>query len=410
MKVKIIARVRVNEGDVHYPLVAPAYHPNGKIKAGHAVIAGQEVRVSEVMHYAIRFTEDGKRRIENAGRDPVEAQNAAYRKETELRAKRLEFAIAVPGVNPTTRNTGKTPVADAVKKYFANLEARGLDHKSIKACRKAVDEFVASYKKPFIEDYEPQDMIDFMGYLRKQPVPKRKHGNADRTYNNKCSHVAIFLKACGVKPGLKKSEYPQFSEKVVTAHTDEELEFLYGHSDAEETFLLDYFLGCGFRDAEASHAEYSDLKGNVIEVKRKPWVTSPAYPKGFHPKKHHCRTVAIPQSLADSIRARGKASGSKLIFPNGGGNPNLHLLRDLQTIAERNGAEFHTELHKLRKTWATRLAVNGVPLHELRRMLGQKSLAVTQKYLADVDLTQGKMREAVETAAYVPKPKLVKAG
>ena len=57
-----------------------------------------------------------------------------------------------------------------------------------------------------------------------------------------------------------------------------------------------------------------------------------------------------------------------------------------------------------------RLAVNGVPLHELRRMLGQKSLAVTQKYLADVDLTQGKMREAVETAAYVPKPKLVKAG
>jgi integrase len=151
-------------------------------------------------------------------------------------------------------------------------------------------------------------------------------------------------------------------------------------------------LGSGFRDGELSHSEYSDLVGNFLEVKRKPHLR-------WHPKKHHCRKVAVPQALADAIRAREKTG---LIFPNSEGKPDQHLLRHLQALTQ--GSPMHTELHKLRKTWATRLAMAGMPVHVLQKLLGHKSLVTTQKYLADVDLASGQMSKAIEAASYVPKP------
>jgi len=44
-------------------------------------------------------------------------------------------------------------------------------------------------------------MLDFMGWMRKQPLPKRRRSNPNRTYNNKVSYVAIFLKEFGVSRG-----------------------------------------------------------------------------------------------------------------------------------------------------------------------------------------------------------------
>jgi len=92
---------------------------------------------------------------------------------------------------------------------------------------------------------------------------------------------------------------------------------------------------------------------------------------------------------------------SGLIFPNEAGRPDSHLLRKLQRLAK--GAGFHTELHRLRKTWATRLALTGMPLHVLQKRLGHKSLVTTQRYLADVDLSKGKIDKYIEMATFVPK-------
>ena len=251
-----------------------------------------------------------------------------------------------------------------------------------------------------LEGTAQQDMINFMGWLRKQPLPKRRNSNPDRTYANKVGYVAIFLKTFSVSRLLKKSEYPQYEEKMVTAHSDEELDFLYSHADAERRFLLDFDLNSGFRDGELSHAEYTDLVGNTLEVKRKPHL-------GWKPKKHHCRKVTVSQKFADAFRARGKKSETSLVFLNEAGKPNQHLLRDLQALTP-NDKPFHTELHKLRKTWATRLAHAGMSLDVLQKRLGHKNLSTTQKYLADVDLSSKEHTDVVEKATYTPKPKVVK--
>lgn len=351
------------------------------------------IPVANAFGYYLQFTEGGRQRQVSCDTTDAQVAFAAMRrKEAEL------LTAPPPGVTPITSlhvvsPAGKTLLADAVTKYFKNLVNRGVDERSIKVYRAAILPFIANCTKPYVEQIDKQDLLDHMGWLREQPVRKRKHGNPERTYSNKIGHLAIFLKAFGVSRLLIKSEYPQYEEKTVSAHTDEELQYLYSHADADQTFLLDFGLGTGFRDGEMAHAEYGDLLGNVLEVKRKPHLN-------WKPKKHHCRKVTIPQSLVTAIRLRQQRGGT-LIFPNRKGKPDQHLLRSLQALV--GDAAFHTECHKLRKSWATRLAVAGIPLHKLQMMLGHKSLVTTQRYLADVDVSGGKLNEAIEAATFYPK-------
>lgn len=357
---------------------------------------GQPKTDPAAFQFGVRFTVKGQRYFDTY---PTLGEAMTRFKQAEVVVHAAKVGLAVPGQNVER----KTTLASAVELYFGNLEARRADPKTIKTYRIAVNGFVASCKKLHVEDIDKQDILDYMRWLGAQPMPKRKHGNPERTMFNKVGHVAIFLKAIGKPALLPTTQYPRYEEKMVTAHDDDELALLYAHANAEERFLLDYFLGSAVRDGDAAHAEFSDLKGNILEIKRKPHLN-------WKPKKHHCRKITIPQSLAGAIREREKRASSALIFPNREGKPNQHLLRDLQDLAERAGAKFHTELHKVRKTCATRWALAGVPLHMIQKMLGHKSLATTQAYLADVDLSSGEMNQKIENAAFSPKPKLAAAG
>ncbi len=143
---------------------------------------------------------------------PLEAQRMRSRL-----VDKAEYTAAQP-----VAVTKGTPLVQASEKYFANLEARGLDAKSIRTYRTGVDPLVQTCKKACVEDVTKQDMIDFMGWLRKQPLPKRRNSNPERTYSNKVGYVAIFLKEFGVSRLLKKKEYPRYHKKKVVAHPDSE--------------------------------------------------------------------------------------------------------------------------------------------------------------------------------------------
>ena len=334
-------------------------------------------------HYCLRVA--GKWEFFPEG-DPArtELNEALHRKSEREHELRIGVAALIP--QRTAPQPGKTPVADAVQKYFDNLAAMGKNEKSICTYRYAVSGFVRSYKKPSIEDYEKQDLIDYMGWLRKQPRKERKHANPERTYFNKVSHVAIFLKASGVRPGLKASEYPQYHEKQVVAHPDDELAVLYREADEDERFLLDFFIGSMARDHEA-YGKYGDpdLTGTTLTL---------------YGKHHKTRTVEITQRLADGIQKRRKRNKSKRLFMNPSGKPDKHLLRKLQDLAKRAGAEFHTELHKLRKTGASRRYRAGELLPTLMEELGHDDLSTTQRYLSDVKPEATK--QAVAAADFIP--------
>ena len=344
--------------------------------------------------FGVRYTLDGERMLETfKALDEAEAA----RRERDVRLYASKNAVAFPAA-ATTVPTNRILLADAVEQYLSDKAAEGKDHKTISAYRFALDQFTASCSKKFIDEIGKQDLKNFMGWLRLHAVPNCSNANPGQTYKNKVLYVVIFLKAFGREKLLKKSEYPACTSKIVSAHPDEELAFLYLHAMGDVRFLLDYFLGSAVRNGEAAHAEYSDLKGCVLEIKRKPHLN-------WHPKKHHCRNIRIPASLAEQIRERQKTATSTLIFPNGDGLPNQHLLRDLQEFAKSIGATFHVELHKLRKTAATRWALAGMPMHGIQKLLGHKNLETTMAYLADIDLTTGQIENTVEAASFKPPVK-----
>jgi integrase len=359
-----------------------AFNPNGKIKPNVVLVRGEEEKHTEGSYFL-----NHRNQWIPVGDDALEAQRKRMLRLNQLEYERLSGKAPVP-----TTVVERTLLAAAVERYFSNCEARGLDSKTIRAYHSAVDPFVAQCKKAYVEDVDKQDMIDFMGWLRKQPVPKRKHGNPARTMNNKVGNVRIFLKEFGITKLLKKNEEPKYHKKKVVAHTDEELALLYAHADTEKLFLLDFFIGSMARDHEAYGCRYPDLTGTTLTL---------------YGKQHKTRTVEISPRLAEAIIERRKRSNSEYLFPNGKGRPNQHLLRDLQGLAENAGAKFHCELHKLRKTGASRRYLAGVGLKTLMLELGHDSLETTQDYLADVKKDETK--KAVADADFVPKPMVVKS-
>jgi integrase len=371
------------------------YHDNSKIKRDVVFVNVKEGLLEK--HPEGRYYMSHNGRWIDAGTDALEAQRKRKQRLVLDEFNRLSGTTSAQSSSVLPGSAGRITLAAAAEKYFANCEARGLHPETIRKYRAAVDPFVEHCGVTYVDECRDnkQVLLNYMGWLRKQPVPKRKHSNPERTLANKVGDVRIFLKEFGITKLLKKNEEPKYHEKKVVAHPDDELDVLYGAGDAEETFLLDFFIGSMTRDHKA-YGKYGDpdLTGTTLTL---------------FGKQHKTRTVEITQRLADCIRARRKRSNSQGLFVNRNGKPDKHLLRKLQNIAKKAGAKFHTELHKLRKTGASRRYLAGVPLPTLMLELGHESLAVTQDYLADVR-KPGEAKKAVTDADFVPKPKVVKTG
>ena len=372
-----------------------AYHDNGKIKPDVVYVNAKEGQLEG--HPEGRYYMSHNGGWIDAGVDALEAQRKRKQRLALAEFKRLSGKASAQCLLVLPDSAGRITLAAAAEKYFANCEARGLDPETIRKYWAAVNPFAEHCGATYVDECRDnnQVLLNYMGWLRKQSVPQRKHSNPERTLANKVGDVRIFLKEFGITKLLKKNEEPKYHEKKVVAHPDDELDVLYGAADADETFLLDLFIGSMARDHEAfGKYGHPDLTTTTLTL---------------YGKHHKTRTVEITKRLADSIHNRRKRTNSKHLFVNRNGKPDQHLLRKLQNIAKKAGATFHTDLHKLRKTGASRRYLAGVPLPTLRVELGHESLAVTQDYLADVR-KPGEAKKAVTDADFIPKPKVVKTG
>jgi integrase len=375
----------------------PVYQSKGRIKPQYAMVNGEPEHHPEGV-YHVRFgTDGGKQPFVSVGKDPYVALDKLEEKKRWLRDRERQIVPQTPA-NAKTEGS-RLSMDDAVEQYYKNLHSQGKDPKTIRAYKVAVEEFRKSCTKKFLDEIGRQDLIDFMGWLRKQPPKLRKDGtprkqrrsgDPNRTYFNKVNNVVIFLSAHGINRLLKKSEYPKFAEKPVVYYEAEQVKSLYAAAkNDEERFTLDYFLKSGVRDGEAAHAEYSDVKGGFLNIVDKPHLN-------WHPKHWHIRRIPIPQDLVAAIAERQKQNpGCKLIFPNSAGNPDEHLLRVVRRIAKRAGGTFHADLHTFRRTYAT-LFSGTAKIQTIQYLLGHKDIKTTMRYLGIADLNSPETRAAVE--------------
>ena len=131
-----------------------AFHENVKIKP-NVVIVGKdkhEEKHPEGSHYLAHAGQ-----WIPVGDNALEAQRRQKQQKSLAEYQRLTGTAPVQSSGAVTAS-GKTPLLAAAAKYFSNLEARGLDAKTIRTYRTGVDPFVENCARTYVEDVTKQDM------------------------------------------------------------------------------------------------------------------------------------------------------------------------------------------------------------------------------------------------------------
>jgi hypothetical protein len=165
-----------------------AYHDNSKIKPDIVFVNVKQALLEKHPEGRYYMSHNGK--WLDAGTDALEAQRKRKQRLALDEFNRLSGKSSAKSAVVLPDNQGRITLAAAAEKYFANGEARGLDPETIRTYRTGVDPFVENCARTYVEEVTKQDMINFMGWLRKQPLPKRRNSNPDRTYANKVGYVA----------------------------------------------------------------------------------------------------------------------------------------------------------------------------------------------------------------------------
>ncbi len=206
----------------------------------------------------------------------------------------------------------------------------------------------------------------------------RKRGQSPRTVSNKYDRIRSFLKFAGSDVQLSKSDRPKFDKTLPTTYTKAETDALLAHATDYMKVVICLGLQLGLRDQEMMHAEWDDIdrEHRTFRVKSKPVYD-------FGVKDAEERDIPIPASLFTMLNKwRESRPGTSLILGVGEEfqNTNGHLLRTLQRMAKRCNVENAT-LHKLRRTYLTRLLQSGTDIRTVQAFAGHADLESSMRYL-----------------------------
>lgn len=301
-------------------------------------------------------------------------------------------------------NNGKRKlVADAVVDYLADCEDRqgksgyGLAARTPKTYRDRLCYLTEYMPGAYMDDVTPEFIKGFRRFLR-------RHDNdlTDRTSYNIMQAVSTFLNKNGsgvAKPFLKEMSFPPTE---VVPYSSGEMQKFFAACSEEEELLFKFFLHSMARDMEVANCEVRDLKfdKNILHICPKPDRKFRLKGKRSGQAKKG-RKVPMPTLFMARMKEFCKSKGPRdLIFPNGIGGVESHFLRRCEKIAKRAGLNWEDfDLHRWRKTGATRHHENGVSVRKIQAWLGHESLEVTLDYLGVDDAADEISQEQVNNGA-----------
>jgi integrase len=354
-------------------------------------------RLSEGGYY-VRFGNH----MEPAGRDPAVALATLRRKQAELNF------VAVGGKLEQSDRAGdrpqRTKVMVAVKEYLADCRDRqgksgyGLAPRTVESYQYRLSFLAAFRPDAYLDEIDNVFVRAFRRYLREHPDDL-----SDRSCYNTMQAVSTFLvknNIMAAKPILREMSFPP---KPVIPYSDDELTRFFAACNPEERVIFKFFLHSMAREREVAFTEVRDLlfDRNVLHICPKP-------DKGFRLKGKRSgqakkgRKVPLPAAYLATLKEFCQARATRaLLFPNAQGGVENHFLRRCKAIAKRAGLATweQFDLHRWRKTGATRHHESGVSVRKIQAWLGHKSLEVTLDYLGVEDAADQHSQEQVNSGA-----------
>lgn len=393
MKAKVTALARINDGTGRFPFISVECTRHGlKLPVVHK---SKAYGPKDVLGFYARYTDSGRRRIEKIGKDPVDAFAQFQRIERDhdrIRAGKLP--MDEPGSLGVKRSA--RDIKACAREFESDLVSTKRKPRSVESYMNSINCFLKSYNKASIDDVSRKDILNFLDWMQVN-LQKRKVGHPNNTYRNKLRDVKIFLKHFGVAFPLETKSWPKEIEKKKEKYsTDAVNRMLKAAETEDEKDLLNFLLKTGFRDDEVAHAQYRDIdfKRSTINVHYKPeynWT-----PKDNEPRKED---IILEGRLVERMRSRMKryhAGPADLIFPNGAGKPDQHLIRFVHKVAKKAGIEGRIGMHRFRKTFGT-IVAKQMGLETARIWLGHDDVQTTQSYLASDEMTSEQSRKATNT-------------
>jgi len=367
MQVNITKRIDTPQGSRYCPVVVG---PNGRIKPDWVMVKDRQEKHPEGAYY-LDWNEDGKRRRTSVGTDAAAAYNSRTRKQRELDA--IEAGLIVS--NPI-EDDSRLRIRSAVDDFLEEIQLTR-QRKTWRGYCVSLRYLLESCDKCFLEEIERKDLLRFAAFLRdtKKLSP--------RTVHNKFADVLTFLQAQGMPKLIGKNDHPRFIEQEVNIYEDDDLSKLHAICSPYHSTLYDFFLMSGFREQEAMHLVWSNVRfnANIIEMRWKPQFS-------WTPKAYKEREVPVPNELLEILETHRRslptvrASAQALVFSTASGRRDIHMLRALKRNAKNAGLnpdDFW--LHKFRATFATTHLQAGVDLRTVMTWMGQTNLESIIRYL-----------------------------
>ena len=183
-------------------------------------------------------------------------------------------------------------------------------------------------------------------------------------------------------PKIKKYKIPQFKSDFKFLQTEEEKTRFLNAAKAEGVHVYSVnmtALYTGMRLGELAGLQWDsiDLKRRLISVTRTNTSDVPKNGEGRH--------IPILDPLLPILRSLSKLNSTGLLFTNQAGNQYRRDARIfdevLKRILVRGGfSENYISFHDLRHTFASHWMMGDGNIFKLQRILGHKSLKVTQRY------------------------------
>jgi integrase len=397
MRAKVSLYARINNGSGTYPYVPLEVSRRGvKLPVEWK---GKAYLLDSIVGFYVRYSDNGKRPYKKIGTDPVDVL-ARYQAIERDHSRVREGMLPLEETSPPDKDTGSRAMsvcAEEFQNYKTSIKSSPF---TIVTYMKSIAYFITSCGNKSIDAVTTKDILNYIDWLGTN-MKKRKYGHQDNTLRTKLSHVRNFMKHFNIAMPLLQKEWPaeipkkkeKYSVKVVgqllQACTGDE----YGHSAEDEKDVVHFFLKTGFRNSEATHAQFKDINFENQTINTSHKLEFNWTPKDKGPREANIFIGNLCKRMKDRMK-RYNATPESLIFPNDNGKPNRHLDRIIHRIAKRAGIPGRIELHKFRKTFATLVAAK-LSIEDARLYLGHSHLETTQDYLAADDGTPAQKKRKI---------------
>ncbi|MGB7731842.1 MAG: site-specific integrase [Candidatus Acidiferrum sp.] len=359
---------------------------------------GKPVEPDEPTSYYLKYSQNGKQRVEAVGADLSRAFVAFQNRELNQARTRMGLS-AITELGPARDTSGRMKIAHAVAVYLQDLtdatktgERAGTTQRGYK---RAVEAFRDQCGVQFMEDITADVLRRHKLYLF-ETIKKKRHGSKHNTVATRFRYLNTFFNKFGIKMVRDRSpqktdtgllnygDVPREQKKPNTdKYSTEEIKAMLAVADVDEADLIHFFLRTGVRDGECSFMEWKDIdfRRQQVMVREKPGI--------WKPKDKENRDIPVEDGVLlkrlEERRERQKPK-SHLIFPNALGHPDKHLIRQLHKIVgkiKEKGGEIEgvPTLHRFRRTYAS-MMISHSDLQTVSDLLGHADLQTTSLYLA----------------------------